>query len=136
MAQPPYSRRGNGAVKSCAYVCSRNSLAALNTLYIVSFEHLGCGLFWFSHLSSFQVSDTVNHQILFNKLEHYGIRGNALQSAFHVGRPEYVRRRLRKMPWRTKEKPCLLEYRRQKIWPALAPKIPSINDFFNSLGFP
>lgn len=36
MAQPPYARHGTGAVKSCAYVCSRNSLAALNTLYIVS----------------------------------------------------------------------------------------------------
>lgn len=34
MAQPPYARHGTGAVKSCAYVCSRNSLAALNTLYI------------------------------------------------------------------------------------------------------
>jgi len=40
MAQPPYARRGNGTVKSCAYVCSRNSLAALNALYIVGLYYL------------------------------------------------------------------------------------------------
>lgn len=36
MPRPPYGRHGEGPVKSCAYVCSRNSLAALNAVYIVS----------------------------------------------------------------------------------------------------
>lgn len=31
---PSYTRQGQAAVKSCAYVCSRNSLAALNAVYI------------------------------------------------------------------------------------------------------
>ena len=30
--------------------------------------------------------------------------------AFHIVRPEYVRRELRKMHWRTKEKSCFLAY--------------------------
>ena len=31
-----------------------------------------------------------------------------LQAAFHVGKPEYVRREIGKIPWRTKERPpCL-----------------------------
>eukprot|EP00112_Aurelia_sp_Birch-Aquarium-sp1_P017543 Seg408.2 transcript_id=Seg408.2/GoldUCD/mRNA.D3Y31 product=Tetraspanin-31 protein_id=Seg408.2/GoldUCD/D3Y31 len=34
MPRPPYGRHGEGPVKSCAYVCSRNSLAALNAVYI------------------------------------------------------------------------------------------------------
>ena len=33
---------------------------------------------------------------------------NFSQTAFHVGRPEYVRRELGKIPWHTKEcPPCL-----------------------------
>ena len=37
------------------------------------------------------------------------------QTVFHVGRPEYVWRRLRKLPWRTKEKSCFSAYWRQKF---------------------
>ena len=46
------------------------------------------------------------------------------QGAFHVGRPEYVQRGLRTMPWRTKEKLYFLAYRQQKI--------PRINEFLIS----